>query len=976
MNNYDLIKNFAQLYLQQLQGTRNLRLEDIGEMVDKACKSPGGEELSEQETLKLITELESDFQTVIGSERELVGEDEGWSKWLPTRRGEINWKYWDRYRKYMGQGRLPEDVLSRLDSSTDRVLGLMGNPNREGAWDRRGLVVGLVQSGKTGHYVGVINKAVDAGYKVIIVMTGFTESLRRQTQVRVEEGVSGYYFRPNPQSLGDELAQSCGVGLIEEFEGKVEANTSRSRDFLSSGSKNVIKNIGDNPIVFVVKKNVSPLKNLLAWVTSFGNKFGDHGKRFFSGVPFLLIDDESDVGSIDTRSGAIDKHGEVDKEHDPSKINKQIRKLLRLFDQSSYVGYTATPFANVLIHNLAESGIDNTTKKNEDPDRLEIGEDLFPRSFIVSLPTPSNHVGPAMIFGLKNDDDEKRDEGLPIIREIDDTELGGEKDEHWMPKRHTKYHFPRYCGRDEIPPSLRKAIYCFILVIAARRLRGDSKEDNSMLVHVTRFIDVQGRVYDQIESERQDIVNRLRNEVAHESLISELRTLWEDGPESFLATTSSISQREDKIFQNPLHDWHDVKDELLESVSSIEVRKINGGAGDVLDYEDNEDGLNVIAIGGDKLARGLTLNGLSVSYFLRCSKMYDTLMQMGRWFGYRPRYLDLCRLFTTRELTKWFAHISDASEELRDEFERMANSGSTPRQFGLRVQSHPTMMVTSSVKMKHGTTLQVSFQGTLVQTIDFCLKEKTVNNNWKAAENLIQQVEEVGITPYAPNSSAHTDKKRKNACAWSGIEGRFIIQFLNIYQEHEAARKVKTSKLKDYIQKQLNKNGLSSWTVLLSGGEKESIANLGSTAKVNCLFRNWFIESDAHKKELIKKNHFRISTLVNPVDELIGANKEIWDEALELDKEDWKASGKIRRNKKTDQPTRPSGKFIRQVKDVSEGLLILYPIACDDKKVENENGFPILGFAISFPVVDYLGDTPVTYISNHVDQQMEMQFHE
>ena len=217
MNNYDLIKNFAQLYLQQLQSTRNLRLEDIGEMVDKACKSPGGEELSKQETLKLITELESDFQTVIGSERELVGEDEGWSKWLPTRRGEINWKYWDRYRKYMGQGRLPEDVLSRLDSSTDRVLGLMGNPHREGAWDRRGLVVGLVQSGKTGHYVGVINKAVDAGYKVIIVMTGFTESLRVQTQDRIEKGLLGYSYQRYQSNPNTIVAKTCGVGVIEIF---------------------------------------------------------------------------------------------------------------------------------------------------------------------------------------------------------------------------------------------------------------------------------------------------------------------------------------------------------------------------------------------------------------------------------------------------------------------------------------------------------------------------------------------------------------------------------------------------------------------------------------------------------------------------------------------------------------------------------------------------------------------------------------
>ena len=184
--------------------------------------------------------------------------------------------------------------------------------------------------------------------------------------------------------------------------------------------------------------------------------------------------------------------------------------MLCLFEQSSYVGYTATPFANVLIHDLVSAGIDPE-------DSLNIGEDLFPRSFIVSLPTPSNHVGPSMIFGSTGDGDGRKDLGLPIIRQVKDTELGDEKEDFWMPASHKKSHFPRYNSRDEIPPSLRKAIYCFILVIAARRLRGDSKEDNSMLVHVTRFIDVQGRVYDQIESERQDIVNRLRNKTAHDS---------------------------------------------------------------------------------------------------------------------------------------------------------------------------------------------------------------------------------------------------------------------------------------------------------------------------------------------------------------------------------------------------------------------------------------------------------------------------
>ena len=232
-------------------------------------------------------------------------------------------------------------------------------------------------------------------------MTGFTESLRRQTQVRVEEGVTGYSFRPNPNNPGDEIAKNCGVSLIQEFDRKIEANTTRNRDFLKAESHYITKNVGQNPIICVVKKNVTPLKNLLSWVTSFGNKLDSNGIRYFSDVPLLVIDDESDVGSIDTNRGAVDRLGDIDENHNPTKINKQIRKLLNLFEQSSYVGYTATPFANVLIHDLVTSGID--TK-----DKLKIGEDLFPRSFIVSLPTPSNHVGPSMIFGTTDEDNEKK----------------------------------------------------------------------------------------------------------------------------------------------------------------------------------------------------------------------------------------------------------------------------------------------------------------------------------------------------------------------------------------------------------------------------------------------------------------------------------------------------------------------------------------------------------------------------------------
>ena len=166
--------------------------------------------------------------------------------------------------------------------------------------------------------------------------------------------------------------------------------------------------------------------------------------------------------------------------------------------------------------------------------------------------------------------------------------------------------------------------------------------------------------------------------------------------------------------------WEDMRAVLPDVLSDIRVREINGTAKDALDYAENDGtGLKVIAIGGDKLARGLTLEGLCTSYFLRTARMYDTLMQMGRWFGYRDGYLDVCRLYTSQEMVEWFGHIADAAEELRQEFDNMVAAGATPKQFGLRVKSHSVLTVTSRAKMRNARAMQLTYSGDLLQTIVF-----------------------------------------------------------------------------------------------------------------------------------------------------------------------------------------------------------------------------------------------------------------
>lgn len=947
MNEYEEAKNIAGVLIQNhRQKHGELAQEDIAKFVETASVTLEGQPLGEKSKAKLRREFEIDLETVIGAERAMVSDDEGWEPWLLDRKAEMSPDYWGRYKTLLSRGAFNDRVLSRLESSTDRVLDYMGNPAKEGAWDRRGLVCGLVQSGKTSHYVGLINKALDSGYKVVIVLTGFTESLRVQTQDRVEKGVLGYSLRMDPNNPKEQISVPVGVDMVRRLKSNVDPVTTLDNDFKTGIAKSFAISVGETPLVFVVKKNATVLRNLLQWIRNSAAKATDEdGRPYVKGAPLLLIDDESDVGSIDTKKGAIDDCGEVNPDQNPSTINKQIRKLLSLFDQSSYVGYTATPFANVLIHDLQRAEVDTA-------DNLMIGEDLFPRSFIVSLPTPDNHVGPSVVFGGQ----EQGEEALPIIRYVEDTEIGEDKDDYWIPASHKSYHQPRYLGEDTVPPSLREAMLSFILAIAARRLRGDIDKDNSMLVHVTRFKDVQRKVSEQVEETLQDIVQRLRNRTAIGELLKEMRALWEDGDESFRATTRRIAERPEIMFQNPVHHWELVEGELLKAVSSIEVRIINGETGDVLDYDRHEGGLNVIAIGGEKLARGLTLNGLSVSYFLRCSRMYDTLMQMGRWFGYRPGYLDLCRLYTTSELTRWFGHISEATEELRREFDVMSNRRKTPKQFGLKVQAHSVMSVTSAVKMRTGIRMRVSFQGTLVQTIDFDRRDTVVRANWEAGRALLQGAG----APVFKGSG-------KNTAIWSDIPGEKVVGFLEAYTEQSDARTVRTQQLKEYIEKQIANDGLVEWTVALSGGEEDKCPEIGG-AIVRKVKRKWNA-NEVERARLIAENHYRAGVITNPPDELLDLDDPQRAEALRLDIADWEASARTRRGRKVNEPTEAGGRFSRQVRSRERGLLIFYPINPSEDKAEKTET-PILGFAISFPEVGKDSkSTPIDYITGNVFQR-------
>jgi hypothetical protein len=600
----------AQTLINVRRATAPITREVIASVVDDVLRLPGLG-ASTLERSALIADLESAYTVWIGRATQLTDNDDHVA-WLNAER-KRDWRYWARYELFL-RSRLPDAALRGLDQETDRILGLIEDPLRVGAWDRRGLVVGHVQSGKTGNYTGLINKAADAGYTVIIVLAGLHNNLRSQTQQRLDEGFLGYDSGA-VRGADSRAPEEIGVGTCDpSLRPDTITHRTQNGDFKTARAKGFNINPGRAPLLFVIKKNPTVLRNLLDWVRWAANSHDpETGRRIVVNVPLLMIDDEADHASVDTKEMDFGPDGKPDEDHDPTKINQLIRQILYAFEKSAYVGYTATPFANIFIHESART--------------VECGDDLFPRSFVVSLPAPSNYSGPVRVFGVPPADGREARPPLPLTRTIPPDESRA-----WVPPRHRNGHRPVWQGVAEVPPSLSEAIQAFVLVCAVRRARGETRAHNSMLVHVTRFTSVQNAVRDQVHAEIDRISTRLRlgERGGGSSVKSALKRLFE---EDFHPTTEAVREEiGDQTLRNM--SWAEIEPFLSAAAADIRIMEINGTARDVLEYTTHRDtGLNVIAIGGDKLARGLTLEGLSVSYFLRASRMYDTLMQMGRWFG-------------------------------------------------------------------------------------------------------------------------------------------------------------------------------------------------------------------------------------------------------------------------------------------------------------------------------------------------------
>ena len=598
--------------------------------------------LDEDAVRFIVRELEASFRV---TQRRGAVISKGHRPWLSSKKADLRFYYWNRLSKYYREtGVLPSNVVATLDTDTDEVLDLCGDPLDASYQAVRGMVMGNVQMGKTTNYSALICKAADAGYRVIILLAGITNSLRTQTQERLDETFIGKISVANAAAQ-----QSLPIQRFATERRIPAVGTTRDSDF-KAGMDGIYFGLTGHkePMIFVTKKNKSVLERLEAWIDDQEQTGGFE-------LPLLLIDDEADNASINTAK-------------DPkltTAINGVIRQILARFPRSAYVGYTATPFANIFI----------------DPETPEdmANDDLFPSNFIKALDPPSNYVGSHRVF---REDGDLREEMVKTVADY----------QTLLPLKHKSG--DTVAG---LPESLKHAVRVFCLTRAMRVLQEKGDAHCSMMINVSRFNAIQAQILGHVHeylSELKDAVSVYGS--LDPAMISD-------------ETMDDLKDSFDKEYLRSEYRWPEVLSCLNEGIQSIEVRTVNMKGG-VLDYSRNrQHGLHVIAIGGLALSRGLTLEGLTVSYLLRNVAASDTLMQMARWFGYRPGYEKICRLYLPQMSFSHYEYVDEATEELRREVKRMKSANRTPADFGLKVrQSSLAIRVTAANKMRTAEKLTIA----------------------------------------------------------------------------------------------------------------------------------------------------------------------------------------------------------------------------------------------------------------------------
>lgn len=876
MNDYGIVKDFIRGVLENQYKNNGNALEK-GDIVEKVSETQNL--ISNNETFAKISGLRgnltdndysrmvSEFETMFNVKMDkgvIIQGDEQQARDTTWWRDKIKIKlqqedknyYATRFREFISR-KLPPEVIKTLDDDTDSVMNNIGNPN-DNRFEIFGMVVGHVQSGKTMNYSSLICKAADAGYKFIVVIAGDKNNLRNQTQKRINE-----YF------IGkDAIGNSVGVGISDKNDrAKMPISlTTESSDFNKKDAEKNSQGINfDNvvtPIVLVIKKNYRTLENIIEWLKNQYNNSIAH--------PMLVIDDEADYASINTKD-----------ENDPTKINKLIRTLLNLFEKSSYVAYTATPFANIFIN-------------DEYLGHDELSKDLFPSDFIYALDAPSNYFGAEKIF---IDNKEK------YIVEIDDYE-------DKIPFKHRQD-----LEIDELPKSLYEAINTFCINCAIRHLRGQMGH-NSMLVHISRFVATNHKIYFKIDEYLQKIKDDFK---AYGKLDD-------------LASQSQIIRDFCHLIENKFIEDFSAREiicKITEIIDTINVKEEHSASNNRLEYR-NDIAANVIAVGGMALSRGFTLEGLSVSYFIRNTIFYDTLMQMGRWFGYRDNYDDLCKIYMHSEVSDNFTQIIEATNELMDKFREMSHHNKTPKDFGLEVRYYPDsfLQITARNKMRHTQKFQcmINFSGLAKYASRVYKDTDILRNNFKLLDDFVGSLSTRFVKVKSNHIARDIDKKE-------------ILNFLKDFHiVDKYAPTMPIELIKSYVEQKD-----TAWDIIMfeGSGAQINIGGISTKRKVRTI-------QDRGKYFIISKGK-----LTAEQDERCALNEAKLQEVEEI----------IRNKKANDNYHRGEATvLIRQ--RLAKPVLMLDIIEPKGQHYEN-----IAAFGVCFPYSNSYQTQSINYVVNSVKQR-------
>lgn len=925
---------------------------------------PGLSTLGEVTFLHLYGVAVKEYQSInpieIDPSRSLT--KKGFKTWLTEeRKASLTKDYIDRYLTYLTKRGRSEKVVEEIRVSSEKILSKLGDPRAESPFYVKGLVVGSVQSGKTGNFNAVINRSIDCGYGLIIILSGIMEDLRSQTQLRIEEDVIG----EGTQDVTKDTKGEKGVGTVRRFGEQGDQNVRQVFSITSyrSDFKKSVKDTDfslNNKNILICKKNTGVLKNLLIWLSDYLNE-----NKEKHDIPFLIIDDEADNASLNN----LGKKG-VDY---ASTINGHIRALLNLFTRKTYLGYTATPFANVLQDRNGLSALrwPVSYRVNGEAVTKEFGQvnNIFPDDFIELLNPPSNYVGAKQIFETILDDGVK----IPLVEIVNDADqefpLRILKDDGNERAAVRNDPFPA-----RLPASLEDATQCFILSIALRLSRVADMTDSgmfnphhTMLVHISRFIPWQNKTKELLRAYVDKLTTDINNDLPNNKklIYGTLEKTWNRYYATIVQNIRSyLPEGYIDEFLVP-KTFTEVKQHLTDAVKGIEVKAVNSETGDKLQYVKDAfgNGRKYIAVGGNRLSRGFTLEGLTINYFIRNTNYSDTLLQMGRWFGYRPGYLDCCKIFTTFDAVEKFDSTTRAIEELEAEFRKMNRLDKTPQDFVLRVRKHAgTLKITRPSILKNTKVVNWSYQDQLVQSTRFRIDDAgRMTRAWLAFKDFI-----------ARYKAAIQYDERFFRLDLSSSELISFLQLPNTFEDFEMPSIIK------FIELCAQKDKLRKWTIAIkANGEGSDLlpAQTGLPAKLcmsvrsgpkasNTYFREQFtvkgVFSASGKSANIVSSGADFDLLLS--DEKRRAAKQTFHaEMTEL----YREKNVLDFAKKAAAASVPE-RVYREVMTDDHGLLVVYLMdlrsvymvgSGDEVMDELYNGrhidpsVPLIGYAIGFPPV-------------------------